>query len=866
MTGAATRRKSPDRETTDFMKAEPSPHSSGTARYIRLTADVVLVVAVCALFIVQLKWMLCYQLGYDDAFFAVYAKNIAAGHGFTSLYGSTAPDGVYRATYPFPHDVGTGLGLLLPAAFVIKIFGNKPWVPGLALIALSMGGLASGFLLLRTARSYRQYISLVYAVGLVLSVAFLFMSPGGYYVVLFQLYGEWYASVLVVSGTVFLFHSLDSRWSSKGAGVVACVGSFLLAVAVNTKYPVILMVAVIVALFWLVVLCAPAEPGRKRMVLVTAPLIIPLSLLSVSVARYLAIGDYQRWLALNKVSTYFVEHGGSGIAGFKSAPNKVAYIRSLLAINGELFSRWAGGHIAALLLLSLMLSAVCFSVYSFSRVVFWKDSKFRRFVLPAGLILGGFPLYAWWFAFQDYRLPRHLEPAILPVTIGIVLACTIMPMPIRARIWLSIILAIPYLVCLGAAVPTLRFIATDASGPWKAGVGLIAQRETASYLEALRGRQPGAVFLGCGAESVPEIDFLMKGVGNIHDCLGWTNQDPQHAVVYLVRSTDWAQYPELYPVELRCSETIYDRPLPPPFEYTVSRCPPISRLDRAVPVMQVKSVELLTNPGFDQLNESGMPRQWDVFGSPRVVKNSQQAYSAPFFVQVTQHDILYQRVPAATGTIFTLALKARAVQPRQIVWLEVQWLDENRKSVGDAVKPYAVGGDWKEYRASFEGAPERTAYVQVCARAAPGSTVYVDDVSLVEGRVRTLSESDVAVNTSKYARDPSLLRRRAEEFWQKHQYADAVRFLEPIVDGNPESAEGQYSLAFSDSLSGNNQEAVKHYTRALDLGYSEFWVKYNRGAAYLALGKKAEARADILRAKELDPTNAGVKVYLKLVK
>ncbi len=79
----------------------------------------------------------------------------------------------------------------------------------------------------------------------------------------------------------------------------------------------------------------------------------------------------------------------------------------------------------------------------------------------------------------------------------------------------------------------------------------------------------------------------------------------------------------------------------------------------------------------------------------------------------------------------------------------------------------------------------------------------------------------------------------------------------------PDSAEAQYCLAFSDALSGDNQQAVEHYTKALQLGYAEFWVKYNRGAAYLGLGDKAKAREDLLRAQQLDPKSEGVKTYLK---
>ncbi len=70
-------------------------------------------------------------------------------------------------------------------------------------------------------------------------------------------------------------------------------------------------------------------------------------------------------------------------------------------------------------------------------------------------------------------------------------------------------------------------------------------------------------------------------------------------------------------------------------------------------------------------------------------------------------------------------------------------------------------------------------------------------------------------------------------------------------------------MGFSDALAGDNRQAVGHYTKALQLGYAEFWVKYNRGAAYLAPGDTAKARDDLLRAQRLDPVSAGVKIYLK---
>ena len=106
------------------------------------------------------------------------------------------------------------------------------------------------------------------------------------------------------------------------------------------------------------------------------------------------------------------------------------------------------------------------------------------------------------------------------------------------------------------------------------------------------------------------------------------------------------------------------------------------------------------------------------------------------------------------------------------------------------------------------------------------------------------------------------VRLKAEQFWATGRFADAVRFLTTVAEEEPGMAEAAYSLAFSYQGAGEQAKAIAMYTRALELGYAEFWVRYNRGAAYLDLGDKEKARRDLLRARELDSSHAGVRQLL----
>jgi len=85
---------------------------------------------------------------------------------------------------------------------------------------------------------------------------------------------------------------------------------------------------------------------------------------------------------------------------------------------------------------------------------------------------------------------------------------------------------------------------------------------------------------------------------------------------------------------------------------------------------------------------------------------------------------------------------------------------------------------------------------------------------------------------------------------------EAAGILETIVALDPTHAEAHYLLALAIQSSGSNRtKALVHYRSALDQGFSPFWIRYNRGQLYDALGDKTRALEDFEEALGSPPTD-----------
>src|SRR5947199_398132 len=55
------------------------------------------------------------------------------------------------------------------------------------------------------------------------------------------------------------------------------------------------------------------------------------------------------------------------------------------------------------------------------------------------------------------------------------------------------------------------------------------------------------------------------------------------------------------------------------------------------------------------------------------------------------------------------------------------------------------------------------------------------------------------------------------------------------------------------SLECDLKQALRHYDRALELGFDEFWIRYHRGRLRQTLGNDEGAESDLARAARLRP-------------
>ncbi|MBL8232370.1 MAG: tetratricopeptide repeat protein [Bryobacterales bacterium] len=103
-----------------------------------------------------------------------------------------------------------------------------------------------------------------------------------------------------------------------------------------------------------------------------------------------------------------------------------------------------------------------------------------------------------------------------------------------------------------------------------------------------------------------------------------------------------------------------------------------------------------------------------------------------------------------------------------------------------------------------------------------------------------------------------------KDYWGKGRCPEAVRLLEPLIEQTPENAEGHYSLAYSLHCTHKDpRRAIREYSKALELGYGEFFVLFHRGILHYEQRDMENARRDLWRALDLQPGNVGLQTMLR---
>jgi tetratricopeptide (TPR) repeat protein len=101
----------------------------------------------------------------------------------------------------------------------------------------------------------------------------------------------------------------------------------------------------------------------------------------------------------------------------------------------------------------------------------------------------------------------------------------------------------------------------------------------------------------------------------------------------------------------------------------------------------------------------------------------------------------------------------------------------------------------------------------------------------------------------------------ALDFFIEHeQYQHAIPILEELLKQELSNPLWNYLYALSLHRLGKHMtKALHHYNYALENGYEEFSIKYNRGLLFTSIGDKDAAIADLERAKRLKPEHKSTR-------
>jgi hypothetical protein len=141
------------------------------------------------------------------------------------------------------------------------------------------------------------------------------------------------------------------------------------------------------------------------------------------------------------------------------------------------------------------------------------------------------------------------------------------------------------------------------------------------------------------------------------------------------------------------------------------------------------AVELIENGGFEEV-EGSTPSVWQPVGSPTLDTSGSRSHSGQAAVQASRESGYTQTVTIAPGQIYTLSHFSRSDEADSSVRLQINWLDQQGKSVDVSNQVFDAGEDWVQHELTST-APQgsQTARIRVTAQA---GTAWIDDYSFVE--------------------------------------------------------------------------------------------------------------------------------------
>jgi FkbM family methyltransferase len=124
-----------------------------------------------------------------------------------------------------------------------------------------------------------------------------------------------------------------------------------------------------------------------------------------------------------------------------------------------------------------------------------------------------------------------------------------------------------------------------------------------------------------------------------------------------------------------------------------------------------------------------------------------------------------------------------------------------------------------------------------------------------------LSQAEAEINSI-----PPNFPPEVQDLIDRSKYQEACEQIEHLLASYPKDSKLNYYYAFClHMLKVDHDRALRYYNIALQYGFDEYWVKYNRGSLLEHLGDLNGAIEDIKRALELKPGDIGATSILRSI-
>jgi hypothetical protein len=155
---------------------------------------------------------------------------------------------------------------------------------------------------------------------------------------------------------------------------------------------------------------------------------------------------------------------------------------------------------------------------------------------------------------------------------------------------------------------------------------------------------------------------------------------------------------------------------------------------RDVAVDPSADLNLLPNPGFEVLSESGYPTGWFPLGHPLIAQSSEEAHEGKKAVRADLDDGLNTRVPIDPNKIYSLGYWCRADKPNQFARLQVNWLNGSLQPVSISISVVPAPPKWTLQRSILTSPPGAT-LAEVYVSVHENSEVWFDDYMFIPGEI-----------------------------------------------------------------------------------------------------------------------------------